>query len=636
MTISGGALTGQWLGDYQLQALLGVGGMAEVYQARDAMINREVAVKVLPPALAADPSYVERFRNEAQAVGALNHPNIVPILVLREQGPYLYLVMPLIKESLRDRLLRGVPLPVAEAVQIAVQILSGLGAAHAHGVVHRDVKPENILLDEYGVAKLTDFGIARRITIQRGSGGPTLAGTGLPVGTPQYMAPEQLRGEELDQRADIYALGSVLYEMLTGLPPHSAGTPYEVASLVLTASIAPPSSRSPEIWPELEQVMLKALGRKPADRYANAASFAEALQDALLAHEIELIEPASAVKPSYVKFRLSQPPLKSGNSSSAGQGSGEASAPPDPVEPPTLPLTGAPPAGDSPRWPSSNQPHNAAPASAALDVSEQETLTRGAPVVTTGSPVLRQPARLEPLSLPVRTDGLQGATTSGKLLSGMTTAPADTATASPPDQPTRATGASGGDGGKRRRRRSGWVIALTVISTLGVLSALALSTGGTRLLPRFGFTATPAVTAAPTATTAPTITPTAAPTGTATLTAQQQLDRQASDSFRAITLATAQDGSCGSNTTAFSAGETLYINMCTSSQVAPGPVTVSIRQKDNLCTLLPDKNNSLIPSASYYCYSTISLGAGAYDMVISININGTPATARTLRFTVGG
>ena len=166
--------------------------------------------------------------------------------------------MPLIKESLRDRLTRGVPMPVAEAVQITVQILSGLSAAHAQGVVHRDVKPENILLDENGVAKLTDFGIARRITIRRASGGPTLAGTGLPVGTPQYMAPEQLRGEDLDQRADIYALGSVLYEMLTGLTPHIADTPYEVASLVLTAPIAAPFERNPKIWPELEQVMLQA------------------------------------------------------------------------------------------------------------------------------------------------------------------------------------------------------------------------------------------------------------------------------------------------------------------------------------------------------------------------------------------
>jgi serine/threonine protein kinase len=634
VTISGGALTGEWLGDYQLQGVLGIGGMAEVYQARDVMLNREVAVKVLPPALAADPSYVERFRNEAQAVGALNHPNIVPVLVFREQGPYLYLVMPLIKESLRDRLTGGVPLPVADAVQIAVQILSGLGAAHTQGVVHRDVKPENILLDENGVAKLTDFGIARRITIRRASGGPTLAGTGLPVGTPQYMAPEQLRGEDLDQRADIYALGSVLYEMLTGLSPHVADTPYEVASLVLTAPIVEPSSRNPKIWPELEQVMLKALSRKREDRYANATSFAEALQDALLAHDIELIEPASVVKPSYIKFRLSQPPLRSGNGSSVGQGSAEALAPLDPSELPTAPMANVLPAANSPSWPPSNQPRNTVPASAALDVSEQETLTQGAPVVATGPPA--QAVGKEPVSLPGNPDGPQGATTNGVWRSGMTIAPADTATASSPDHPTRATGASGGNGGARRRRWTGWVIALTVIVALGLLSAVAISTGVTRYLPRVGFTATPAVTTAPTATTTPTITPTPAPTGTATLTAQQQLDRQASDSFRAITLAKAKDSSCNSNTATFSAGQPLYINMCTSSHVAPGPVTVSIRQMGNVCTLLPDKNSGLTPSASYYCSSTLSLAAGVYDMVISITINGTPAIARTLRFTVGG
>jgi serine/threonine-protein kinase len=361
VTIPGGALTGQWLGDYQLQGLLGVGGMAEVYQARDAVLNRAVAIKVLPLALAADPSYVERFRNEANAVGALNHPNIVPVHHFGEQGPYLYLVMPLMKESLRDRLLRDVPLPVEEAVQIAVQILSGLGAAHAQGVVHRDVKPENILLDENGVARLTDFGIARRIAVQRGSGGPTLAGTGLPVGTPQYMAPEQLRGEDLDQRADIYALGSVLYEMLTGQPPHIADTPYEVASLVLTASVTPPSERNPAIWPELEQAMLRALNRKRADRYASATSFAEALQDALLAHDIELIEPASAVKSSYVKFRTSQPVRNRLTGPPEEQDTELSAAAPkpqdtEPMEPPTPPIGDAPPAGKPPRWPPSNRP----------------------------------------------------------------------------------------------------------------------------------------------------------------------------------------------------------------------------------------------------------------------------------------
>jgi serine/threonine protein kinase len=523
--------------------------MAEVYQARDAVLNRAVAVKVLPLALAADPSYVERFRNEAQAVGALNHPNIVPILVFGEQGPYLYLVMPLMKESLRDRLLRGIPLPVAEAVQITVQILSGLGAAHAQGVVHRDVKPENILLDENGVARLTDFGIARRITIQRASGGPTLAGSGLPVGTPQYMAPEQLRGEELDQRADIYALGSVLYEMLTGLPPHIADTPYEVASLVLTAEVAPPSARNAEIWPELEQVMLKALGRKPADRYANAASFAEALQDALLAHEIELLDPASAVKSSYVKFRTSQPLAKSSTGSSAGSGNGLASGPP-----------------------------------------------------------------MGPLPLPVRAD-----------------APA---TAVPPDTSVGKMVESGAAGKEKRTQRRGWAVALTMIFTLGLLVAVAVNAVATRFLPRADVAASPSATITTVA--QPTTTATITPRGTATLTAQQQFDHQAANSFRAVTLAKARDASCGATTDTFSVGDTVYVNLCTSSRVAPGSVNISIRQVSNLCTLPPDNNGGLTPIASYYCYSIFSVGAGTYDLVVTVEINGMPATARVLHFTVGG
>jgi hypothetical protein len=405
--------------------------------------------------------------------------------------------------------------------------------------------------------------------------------------------------------------------MLTGLPPHVADTPYEVASLVLTANVAPPSERNPEIWPELEQVMLKALSRNRADRYANAASFADALQDALQAHDIELSEPASA-------------------GAAPGVGSGEASDTNEPVEQPTIPLAGALLAGKSPRLPPSDHPHSAVPVSAAQDDDAQETQARVAPVVATGSPELRQPVRSEPLSLPVRKDDPQGAATSGTLLSGMTSAPPETARATSLDPLTQATDASGVDGGRRRRRWRSWVLALTVIVALGLLSALVTSTGATRLLPRLGFTATPALAADPTPTTTPTITPTSAPAATATLTAQQQLDRRASDSFRAITLAKARDNSCGSNATAFSAGNSLYINMCTSSHVAPGPVSVSIRQMDNLCTLPPDNNGGLTPSGSYYCYTAISLAAGSYDVVVTVTINGTPATARTLQFTVDG
>ncbi len=178
------------------------------------------------------------------------------------------------------------------------------------------------------------------------------------------------------------------------------------------------------------------------------------------------------------------------------------------------------------------------------------------------------------------------------------------------------------------------MLALVVIVALALLSAIAVSAGATRFLPHTGSAATPSATTAPSATVEPTLTATAAPSGTATLTPQQQLDRQASASFRAITLAKGQDGSCGSSTPAFAVGQTVYVNMCTSSRVAPGPVSVSIRQVGSLCAL-SESGGALKPSASYYCYSTFSLAAGSYDLVVSVKINGTPATARVIHFTVG-
>jgi hypothetical protein len=175
-----------------------------------------------------------------------------------------------------------------------------------------------------------------------------------------------------------------------------------------------------------------------------------------------------------------------------------------------------------------------------------------------------------------------------------------------------------------------------VIVALGLLVALAVNMGALRFLPHIGVSATPSATTAQTAAVQSTATATDGPSGTATLTTQQQLDRQAANSFRAVSLAKAQDSSCGSNTTAFSGGDQVYINMCTSSRVAPGPVTVSIRQVGGVCTLPPEVNGGLTPSTSYYCYSTFSLGAGAYDVVVTIKINGSTATARAIHFTVSG
>jgi serine/threonine protein kinase len=274
---SDGELVGRRLGDYQLEGLLGRGGMAEVYRARELPLGRAVAVKVLPARLAQDHTYVARFRAEAQRVAALQHPHIVPVYFYSERDPLLYLVMPILTESLRDRLDREGPLDPLEAIRICQETASALEAAHEQGLIHRDVKPENILLDGAGSAMLTDFGIARAISQARQGKRETLSSTGLPVGTPEYMAPELLRNESADARMDIYALGAVLYELLTGRAPHEAGTPLEVAALALMTPISPPSRYRLAIWPALEEVIMTALAANPNARFQSVTAFAGAL-----------------------------------------------------------------------------------------------------------------------------------------------------------------------------------------------------------------------------------------------------------------------------------------------------------------------------------------------------------------------
>lgn len=282
--VVGGGLIGLRLGDYELRQLLGIGGMAEVYRGYDVVLQREVAVKVLAGSLANDRGYVERFRTEARRVAALNHPNIVPVYAAGEEHGSLYLVMPILNDSLRDLLDRERRVPFAEAAALTAQIASGLEAAHALGLIHRDVKPENILVDADGKALLTDFGIAREMARRESGDAATLSATGLPVGTPEYMAPEQLRGLPLDARTDVYALGMVLYELLSGVLPFAGGTPYDIAVNVITAPLPPASTHNPSIPPALDRVVLRALARDPADRYPSAAAFATALRRAVSAH----------------------------------------------------------------------------------------------------------------------------------------------------------------------------------------------------------------------------------------------------------------------------------------------------------------------------------------------------------------
>ena len=256
--------------------------MAEVYLAEDPSLRRDIAVKVLPRSLAADPGYVERFRNEAQRVASLSHPHITPVYTFGEERGLLYLVMPRLKESLRERMEHEGILSLQEAARVTNQIAAALYIAHQHGIVHRDVKPENILLDESGKAMLTDFGIARELSALREAGvARTLAATGLPVGTPEYMAPEQLRGQPATEQVDLYALGVVLYEMLTARVPYDASTPYEVATAVMRDPLTPPSHYNPDLTVGVEDVITTAMAKDPAQRYPDMKAFALALRGAM-------------------------------------------------------------------------------------------------------------------------------------------------------------------------------------------------------------------------------------------------------------------------------------------------------------------------------------------------------------------
>lgn len=264
------ALTGR----YKVEREAGTGGMATVYVARDLRHDRHVALKVLHPDLAAALG-AERFLAEIRTTAGLQHPHILPLHDSGEAGGHLFYVMPFVEgETLRARLNRETLLPIDEALRIAREVLGALDYAHRHGVVHRDVKPENILLHD-GSALVADFGIALAVSA---AGSQRMTQTGLSLGTPQYMSPEQAMGEKgIDGRTDIYALGAVLYEMLTGEPPFSGANVQAIVAKVLTERPSPPTTVRDTIPRHVEVSVLRALAKLPADRFATAKDFVDAL-----------------------------------------------------------------------------------------------------------------------------------------------------------------------------------------------------------------------------------------------------------------------------------------------------------------------------------------------------------------------
>jgi serine/threonine-protein kinase len=257
---------------YELGDTLGYGGMSEVHHGHDVRLGREVAIKVLRADLARDPQFQERFRREAQNAAALNHPAIVAVYDTGEAstdvGALPYIVMEFVEgRTLRDIVKTEGPMSQKRAMEVMADVCAALDFSHRHGIVHRDVKPANVMITKNGAVKVMDFGIARAMH----DGQSAMTQTAAVIGTAQYLSPEQARGEAVDARSDVYAAGCVLYELITGEPPFTGDSPVAVAYQHVREDPKPPSSVNPAVTPELDAVVLKALAKGPANRYQSAA-----------------------------------------------------------------------------------------------------------------------------------------------------------------------------------------------------------------------------------------------------------------------------------------------------------------------------------------------------------------------------
>jgi serine/threonine protein kinase len=286
---------GSNIGPFRVIEPLGRGGMASVYKAYEAALDRHVALKVLPAEFLHEPDFADRFRREAKLVAKLEHPNIVPIYAHGIDDGVPWMAMRLVAGGTLAALLKSGPLEPARAVAILTSVAAALDYAHSRKVLHRDVKPQNVLLDESGHVYLADFGIARMV-----EGSTVMTKTGLITGTPQYMAPEQARAEKLDQRCDVYALGIVAYEMLTGRVPFAADTPVAVLMKQVTDPVPiPPQHQVPEA---ALRSLLKALSKKVTDRWPSCTSFMQALGQGL-----QRAMPASTPGASQTTVPVAQP-----------------------------------------------------------------------------------------------------------------------------------------------------------------------------------------------------------------------------------------------------------------------------------------------------------------------------------------
>jgi len=270
--------SGQMLGPYRIITQIGKGGMANVYKAYQPSVDRYVAIKVLPSQLAESQEFATRFHQEARIIAKLEHPHILPVFDYGESDGVAYFVMRYLDAgTLRDKMEAKHPLPLNDIDRIFTQLADALSYAHSFGIIHRDLKPANALIDSHGNIFLTDFGIARLLE----SASPRLTQTDAIMGTPAYISPEQAQGLDVDQRSDIYSLGIILYEMVTGGVPFVADTPLAVLFKHISDPLPLPSIVKPDIPPSIEKVILKALAKDPKDRFSSAGEFVAAWKHAL-------------------------------------------------------------------------------------------------------------------------------------------------------------------------------------------------------------------------------------------------------------------------------------------------------------------------------------------------------------------
>ncbi len=323
---------GKTLGSYQILEQIGQGGMATIFKAYQPSMDRYVAVKILPTHFSNDETFVARFTQEARTLANLEHPHILPVHDYGEQEGITYLVMRYVDAgTLKDLIIQRGPLELTETVRIMGQLCRALGYAHSQGIVHRDIKPTNVLIDQRGDAFLTDFGIAKLV-----AGTAQYTATGAVVGTPAYMAPEQGMGQPLDGRCDIYAMGVMLYEMVTGQVPFDAETPLAILMQHVNAALPLPRYIKPDLPEAVERVILKALAKLPADRFQTAEEMGDTLQKAVAGLPTEIDLPAAPVdgptaviqQPAFIEAPPSYKPI---DKTKVAPTPDEPSAAPEPV-----------------------------------------------------------------------------------------------------------------------------------------------------------------------------------------------------------------------------------------------------------------------------------------------------------------